>query len=714
MSLKTNGTGEANLPERRLIEIAWEQALEFGNQSLSTVEPSETGSASVQLPLNSFSGYEILREINHGGQGVIYQGIQKATGRKVAIKVIREGSYGGFRERARFEREIQILGLLNHPNIVNIHDSGQVDGLLYYVMEYIPGQPLQTHMTSRQHSIEETLRLFAKICEAVHEAHLRGVIHRDLKPGNIQIDVQGEPHILDFGLAKFASTPFVLLPGNEGPDGAPQLLTETGQFLGSLPWVSPEQVECNPDRIDLRSDVYSLGVILFQMLTGEFPYPVGGNAREILENILKSEPVRPRSLRREIDGELETIVLKCLRKERERRYQTVGELARDIGRYLAGEPIDAKRDSLWYVLEKALICQRYRLAAMVIVVSLLGFAAFLWTRAHRLAEEQDHERLVALIQADWLSDTPEVAELYRDFLARLRTGETDEKERKLFLSNAVRLELIAREIAGLDFDFSGEMSASGRVPEVFNDSGIEACVDAVYMLGGRPIEPHRWTYSGSHDVKTIKHCGPMNLNDHFPGLDFPAELEFKAVASVGFYLHEAMVEFRNKPGQRWNVDSSLWKEERVLMRHILVLQTLPENYPPVATDEWTSRAVEAAFRPVVLWVGPGVLGLQHSYLHGIVPLAGKIQILDPLTGLAVGEVLEFISDSRSKEITVFPGWKSSLSPEFVASFEKGVVQEARVRIVPDQSVALLNPGINIYYGRVLETTVPLGDEAQRK
>ncbi len=173
------------------------------------------------------------------------------------------------------------------------------------------------------------------------------MIHRDLKPGNIRIDDDGEPYILDFGLAKVATS-----------EGAASAMTMTGQFIGSLPWASPEQAEAAPGKIDMRTDVYSLGVVLYQMLTGKFPYEVIGNMRDVLDRIMKAEPAKPSTIRRQINDEVETIVLKCLSKERERRYQTAGELGRDIRHYLAGEPIEAKRDSALYVLRKTL--RRYR------------------------------------------------------------------------------------------------------------------------------------------------------------------------------------------------------------------------------------------------------------------------------------------------------------------------------------------------------------------
>ncbi len=318
----------------------------------------------------SITGYEIVREIHRGGQGVVYQAIQKNTKRKVAIKVMREGPFASPRDKARFEREVQILASLNHPHIVAIHDSGLAAGNFYFVMDYISGQPLDVYMSSGRRTVEETLRLFVRIGSAVNAAHLRGIIHRDLKPSNIRIDANGEPHILDFGLAKMAM-------GQVTDESRPQVMTITGQFVGSLPWASPEQAEGIPGKIDVRTDVYSLGVVLYEMLTGKFPYEVVGHMRDVLDRIMHAEPVRPRAVRGEIGDEVETIVLKCLTKERERRYQSAGELVRDVERYLAGEPIEAKRDSTIYLLRKTLL--RYRMAAVVgCAFTLLAVLAALW------------------------------------------------------------------------------------------------------------------------------------------------------------------------------------------------------------------------------------------------------------------------------------------------------------------------------------------------
>ncbi len=336
--------------------------------------PALGGATTCPPPLGVLPGYTIKREIQRGAQGVVYLAIQEGTKRKVAIKVMREGPFAGPSDKARFEREIHLLAQLNHANIVTVHDSGStVGGNYYFVMDYVDGQTLDACITGPQRPIDDVLRLFVKICDAVNAAHVRGVIHRDLKPSNIRIDSAGEPKVMDFGLAKLTKP--------DATDKAfPSVTTLSGQFVGSLPWASPEQAEGASNKIDVRTDVYSLGVILYQMLTGRFPYDVTGSMRDVLGTIIETEPVKPRTLRRQIGDDVETIVLKCLKKERDHRYQSAGELSRDIGRCLKGAPIEAKRDRPWYLMRKMIARYWFRYAAAAAAVLIVSASAYFVVR----------------------------------------------------------------------------------------------------------------------------------------------------------------------------------------------------------------------------------------------------------------------------------------------------------------------------------------------
>jgi len=318
-------------------------------------------------------GYDDLRELHRGGQGVIYSAVQRSTRRRVAIKVLLDGMYASAAARLRFEREVDLAAQLRHPNIVRIYDSGVTpDDRMYYVMEYIEGATLDQHVlalhTDRDGATRRVLDLFIKICDAIHHAHQHGVIHRDLKPGNVRVDAAGEPHVLDFGLATSAE---------HRPIGGSdrRAVTVTGHFMGSLAWASPEQIRGDFRNVDVRSDVYALGVVLYQLLTARLPYDTSGGLHEVSDRIVNQPPLRPRTVSAQVSEEMEAVVLKCLTKEPDRRYQNAAELSADIRRYLAGEPVLARGDSAWYTLSK--LVRRHRAvstAIVAMVVLTVGYA----------------------------------------------------------------------------------------------------------------------------------------------------------------------------------------------------------------------------------------------------------------------------------------------------------------------------------------------------
>lgn len=419
-----------------------------------SARPAASGAAGTRSLMDALSaalpGYELGDLVQRGGQGIVIRGLQRGTSRQVAIKVMREGLVASAQHRARFEREVLILARLKHPNIVTILDSGSAAGHFYYIMDYIAGPALDRFVLERKLAVREIVALFAKICDAMNAAHLRGVIHRDLKPGNIRVDLSGAPHILDFGLAKLDE------PSDSGRE---DLRTLTGQFVGSPPWASPEQVDGRPDRVDVRTDVYSLGVMLYHALTREFPYRVDGHLRDVLENICTAEPVRPGARNPQLDDELDAIVLNCLRKAPEERYQSAGELGRDLQRYLAGEPIAAKRDSSWYVFRKAIRRHRATAAlvamAAILVITVAAGSAVMYRREARLRHEAARQARIAEAVGNFLN---------RDVLSAARPDALGR--------DATVEALVARAAAGIEGRFADE-------PLV--EAAIRATLGEVYM-----------------------------------------------------------------------------------------------------------------------------------------------------------------------------------------------------------------------------------------
>ncbi len=346
---------------------------EYATKLISQVPSSPDTSRASDKPLDSmFEGYDIHDQLPLGGQAVVYKATQKATKRTVALKVLLQGPHASTRAQYRFEREVDLAASLQHPNIVTIYDSGIAKGQYYFAMQYIEGKPLDEYVESEKLSVRRIMELFEKVCSGVAYAHQRGVMHRDLKPGNIMVDAKGEPHILDFGLAK-------LTDGSEQTSPDMAMTSIPGKVIGTLAFMSPEQASAQPDKIDVRTDVYSIGIILYKILTDCFPYDVSGSMLAILRNIQEAEPTRPSKIIRRINSEVEAILLKALAKEPTRRYQSAAHLQQDIDYWLKGMPISAKADSSIYLLRK-IITRHYYASAVValLLVIVLGFSCVLY------------------------------------------------------------------------------------------------------------------------------------------------------------------------------------------------------------------------------------------------------------------------------------------------------------------------------------------------
>ncbi|MFV2066713.1 MAG: protein kinase [Pirellulales bacterium] len=272
----------------------------------------------------TFSRFDLIERVGAGSFGVVWRSRDRELDRTVAVKIPHQGQLSSI-DAEQFFREARAAAQLKHPNIVRVHEVGREKGSVYIVSDYIPGRNLADWMAVEQVAPDEAASLIARIADAVHHAHQQGVIHRDLKPSNVVIDAAGEPHIMDFGLAK--------------RDAGEVSVTLEGNVLGTPAYMSPEQARGESHRADRRSDVYSLGVVLFELLTGERPFR--GETRMLLEQVVHESVPPPRKLNAAVPRDLETICLKCLEKEPGTRYATAADLADELRRTVRREPIQA-------------------------------------------------------------------------------------------------------------------------------------------------------------------------------------------------------------------------------------------------------------------------------------------------------------------------------------------------------------------------------------
>jgi serine/threonine protein kinase len=401
--------------------------------------------ATVVAPLPELDGYDIIDHIGRGGMGVVYEAYQHATGRRVAIKFMAESFLASEVARRRFEREVELIARLQHAAIVSIVDSGIHRGRYYYVMEYIDGVPLdrwiedagaapddtardaarelrspapqaqppsgaaaaagrESAMPRPRLPHEAALRLLAEVCDAVDFAHQRGVLHRDLKPSNILIDRDGRPHLLDFGLAKTIR--------NSSDAGATMTLSEPGQVLGTLAYMSPEQSRGEPALLGVRSDVYALGAIGYELVTARLPCDVSGALGDVLERIARVDPPRPSAMRRGLDADVDAILLKALEKPPQRRYATAADLAADLRRYLQHRPIVARRISTaararrWVQRNRAVAGVGALALVVVLGITVASFVRIVNERDRARAAAQKTERISTFLRGIFVLSEP--------------------------------------------------------------------------------------------------------------------------------------------------------------------------------------------------------------------------------------------------------------------------------------------------------------------
>ena len=448
--------------------------------------------------------YAIIRKIGEGGMGCVYEAQQGNPSRRVAVKMIRSGARSP-QALKRFQREANLLGELQHVGIAQIFEAGTTSTehgeQPFFAMEYVRGEPLTRYAQSHDLSPTDRLDLFARVCDAVGYAHERGVIHRDLKPSNILVDASGQPKVLDFGVARAVDADL----------NATTLQTDIGQLIGTLPYMSPEQVAADPAAVDQRSDVYALGVILFELLSGELPYEVPRHSIVEAARVIQTvEPTGMGSLSRAFRGDIDTIVAKALSKEKQRRYATAEGLADDIRRYLSDEPIVARPPSATYQIRKfakrnkAVVIGVFAVLA-ALMLGLIGTSVGLVqaTRAQRealaaksVAETRQHEAERQTRIAEAVNEF-----LNKDLLSAVDPRETDNPD-------ITMREVLAAAALRIDTAFPGEplVEAAVRVTlgRLYRNLGDMAAAETQLT---RAVELRKQHLGESHNdtLKALNH-----------------------------------------------------------------------------------------------------------------------------------------------------------------------------------------------------------------
>jgi tetratricopeptide (TPR) repeat protein/tRNA A-37 threonylcarbamoyl transferase component Bud32 len=414
--------------------------------------------------------FELLETVGQGAFGTVYKARDPELDRVVALKVPRAGNLAGTQDLDRFLREARSAAQLRHPSIVSVHEVGLADGVPFLVSEFVQGVTLDDLLSARRPSFREAAELVAAVADALHYAHEKGVVHRDVKPANVMIGPDGRPSVMDFGLAR--------------RDAGEVTMTQEGQVLGTPAFMSPEQALGEAHKVDGRSDVYSLGVVLYQLLTGELPFR--GTPRMLLHQVLHDEPRSVRCLNEAVPRDLETICARAMAKEPARRYASAADLAEDLRRYLAGEPIKARPvgwvERAWRRARRNPLVAGLLTALAVVLVGGLAVVFALWRQAEgrrvqaeasrRRADEQEARARANLLRAIAAVDRM----LTRVGDERLKYVPQFEDERRQILEEAVAFfrefleqeesePALRREIGRAYFSLGKVFDSLGKYPQ---------------------------------------------------------------------------------------------------------------------------------------------------------------------------------------------------------------------------------------------------------
>src|SRR5213079_259181 len=420
--------------------------------------------------LGELGDYELLEEVGRGGQGVVFRARQKSLNRIVALKVIGLGQWATKAHLKRFRLEAEAAAGLDHPCIVPIYEVGERDGQCYFSMKFVEGGQLDEVVRHAPMSIRQAVELIVKVARTVHYAHEHGILHRDIKPGNILLDAKGEPHLTDFGLARLLET--------EGS------VTQTLDVMGTPSYMAPEQAVGNNTGVSNATDVYGIGAVLYQLLTGHPPF-AGGTTYETIKLVLDTEPRQPRLWNPRIDRDVSTICLKCLEKDPKRRYSSALALAEDLERWLRHEPILARRTGVVSRTEKWV---RRNPTGALLAASLVALAAaagwIVWKTEfirqpittgiavlpfENLSDEKEHAFFADGVQDDILIKLAKIADL--KVISRTSVMQYRGKQEVRQIANALR---VSHVLEGTVRRSGGKVHVNAQLVDTRSDAGVWA------------------------------------------------------------------------------------------------------------------------------------------------------------------------------------------------------------------------------------------------
>ncbi|MCI0361384.1 MAG: protein kinase, partial [Planctomycetaceae bacterium] len=512
----------------------------FGDLSLRTIDGGAGGRAPTAPAI---PGYEILERLGHGGMGVVYRAVQKSLGRTVALKMVLAGAHARPEQLSRFRHEAEAVARLPHPNIVQIHEVGEHDGRPFLSLEFVEGGGLDKKLGGAPQPARDAARLVETLARAIHHAHTQGVIHRDLKPANVLLTADGTPKVTDFGLARFG-------------EGSGQ--TQSGDILGTPSYMAPEQAAGSAGTLGPAADVYALGAILYELLTGRPPFRAE-NPIETLVQVMEQEPVAVRSLQPRAPRDLETICLKCLQKAPHKRYASAADLADDLHRFQDGRPIHARPTPIWertwkWARRRPALALLYAVsAAALIAVALYNFwlqdalrDANTARKAAETASEQRRQQLVQALLADGARQLDD-GDFFAALLPFAQAYSLDRKNPERADIHRLRLTSILRQCPRLaqfwphdaDVGYSeftaGErrvLTTSGNTARLFDvDTGAEA---APPMIHGQLITSAALSHDGLR-VATAADDHTVQIWDTATGRRLGSPLQLKErVVRVAF------------------------------------------------------------------------------------------------------------------------------------------------------------------------------------